>query len=281
MKQLFFRLSLLLLLPVVLVVPHVTAAAQQTPPQPAVDVLCPHVLRPGIPFAWLRFNPSSLSGFSVTLRPGETVTLNNPLTLSWDGVQWWVYVWPNAVPGHGYYWVELASLEARCQPPTPPPSDKAPWQFGDRVRVRHNVPFVWFRGGPAPNSPPVHTVFPGTVLDILQGATTDNFNQWWWLVRDPARGITGWVEQNSLELVTSTPPAPGWQPGDVVRVRAQVPFSWLRTTPSSQGAILFTVYPPQQLILQQGPLHDGVQNWWQVTLPNTAISGWVEEASLQ
>jgi hypothetical protein len=259
------------------------AQAQQTPPQPTIEVLCTYVLKPGIPFAWLRFEPSSFAGFAVTLLPGETVQPNNPQTLAWDGVQWWVYVWPNASPARGYYWVELGSIEPRCQPPTPPVSGKATWRAGDRVRVRLNVPFVWFRGAPAPGNPPIHTVFPGTQLVIVRDttATTDNFNQWWWEMRNPASGVSGWVEQNSVELVSgSTPPPTSWQPGDIVRVRSQVSFSWLRPVPDSHSDILFTVFPPQQLILQEGPQHDGVQNWWRVILPNNTVSGWVEEGSL-
>lgn len=269
---------------ILLVVLLVTGAvyAQETPPQPTVDPTCPYVLKPGIPFAWLRFEPSSFAGYSVTLHPDETVTLNNPPTLSWDTVQWWVYVWPNASSAKGYYWVELGSIEPRCQtpPPTPPPG-KASWNPGDHVRVRLNVPFVWFRAAPAPGNPPIHTVFPGAQLVIVQGATTDSYNQWWWQMRDPATNITGWVEQNSVELVSSPPPPNVWRPGDIVRVRSHIPFSWLRTTPGSHSGIQHTVYPPPQLIVQQGPLHDGVQNWWQVLVPNTFVSGWVEESSLQ
>jgi len=103
-------------------------------------------------------------------------------------------------------------------------------------------------------------------------------------MRDLATGISGWVEQNSVELVAGPPPTvppPVWQPGDTVRVRSHVPFSWMRVTPSSHGDILFTVYPTQELFVQKGPQHDGVQNWWQVVLPNTAVVGWVEEGSLQ
>ena len=285
MKRLSFRLSIAALLLLVTAVSSGITLAQELPPQPTVDVLCPHVLKPGVPFAWLRTEPSSFAGYAVTLRPGETVQLNNPLTLSWDTVQWWVYVWPNASPARGYYWVELSSLEPRCQGPTPTPiPGKAPWNPGDRVRVRLNVPFVWFRGAPAPGNSPIHTVLPGAQLVIVQGASTDVYNQWWWQMRDLATGITGWVEQNSVELVAGPPPTvppPIWQPGDTVRIRSQVPFSWLRTTPSSHADILFTVYPTQELFVRKGPQHDGVQNWWQVVLPNTAVVGWVEEGSLQ
>lgn len=263
------------------------AQAQETPSPPTtLQAACPHTLRPGIPFAWLRFEPTIFSGFALTMTPGQTVQLNDPPITAWDGMQWWIYVWPNFSSARGYYWVELNSLEARCQPPTPTPdAGAAPWQPGSIVRVRLNVPFVWFRAAPAPGNPPIHTVLPGTQLVIVQGASLDSYNQWWWMVRDPRNGQTGWVEQNTVELVSGTPPTAlppeGWLPGDVVRVRANIPFAWLRSTPSSISDPVYTTRPRQELILQQGPLHDGTQNWWQVTVPYLNISGWVEANSLE
>lgn len=277
-----------------------TVAAQQIPVQPSVSADCPYVLKAGIPFAWLRVEPSSVAASAVTMLPGQTITLNNPPILAWDGVQWWLYVWPNFAPNvHGYYWVELGSIEIRCQPPTltptptptplpPPPtqpSGAAPWQPGYTVRVRLNVPFVWFRSAPAPGNQPIYTVFPGWQLLIVQGPAQDSYGQWWWLMRDPRNGMTGWVEQNSTELVsggqTPVPPPTEWQIGDIVRVRLSVPFSWVRQMPSSNSAWSYTARPGQQLIVQQGPVNDGVQNWYQVGVLGTGVSGWVEQGSLE
>lgn len=257
--------------------------AQQTPAQPAVQA-CPHVLRAGVPFAWLRFEPSSFAGFSITLRPGETVQPNDPPALRWDGSQWWVYVWPNAVPNnHGYYWVELNSLEPRCNN-TPPPSGVANWKAGDVVRVRQNVPFVWFRGAPAPGNPPIYTALPGTQLVIVEGAAVDQFGQWWWKMRDPRTGVIGWVEQNTVEPVSVAPETvlpSNWQIGDIVRVRLTVPFAWLRFAPGSTAGIGYTAYPGQQLEIWQPPQFDGVQTWWGVGVSSTRLLGWVEESSLE
>ncbi|MFO7322475.1 MAG: hypothetical protein DIU68_012145 [Chloroflexota bacterium] len=292
------RLLLVSLLLFVVLGGALAVAAQEIPPQPAVNAQCPHTLRPGVPFAWLRFEPSSFSRHAVTVLPGQTVTLNNPPILAWDGVQWWVYVWPNATPGsHGYYWVELSSLQEQCAtatpthtPTTPPPTPvtpgpgAAPWQAGNIVRVRSSVPFVWFRGAPTPNTEPIYTVFPGWQLVIVGGSAQDSFGQWWWLMRDPRNGMTGWVEQNSVELVTGnqTPvPPPTWQIGDVVRLRAGVPFAWLRYTPSSTSPWGYTVQPGREMIIQQGPVHDGVQNWMRVAVAGIGVTGWVEEGSLQ
>jgi hypothetical protein len=263
-----------------------TVTAQEQPAQPAVQTICPHVLKSGIPFAWLRFEPSSFSGFSITMLPGQTVQLNEPPALVWDGVQWWAYVWPNFSSAKGYYWVELNSLEPRCQPPTPTPSSgAAPWGPGNLVRVRLNIPFVWFRAAPAPGNPPVHTVLPGAKLAIVQGPPVqDSFGQWWWLMRDTRDSFTGWVEQNSVELIgdSSTPVPPGsWLPGDIVRVRLNIPFSWLRFEPKSTSGFTFTAQSGQQLVVRQGPQHDGVQNWWMVAIRNSSATGWVEEGSME
>jgi hypothetical protein len=281
-------MCLLALLCLVLLASTGRTLAQQAPPEPTVQATCPHTLKSSVPFAWLRFDPSSFARFGVTVWPGETVQLNDPPILAWDNTQWWVYVWPNASNTHSYYWVELGSLEPRCQPPPPPTptptSGMASWHPGDLVRVRLNVPFVWFRSAPSPGAFPIYIVGPGAQLAIVQGAITDSYNQWWWSLRDPRNGVTGWVEQHLVDLVTtpSAPVAPAdWRAGDLVRVRASLPFSWLRFTPSSSGGIAFTARPLQELIVQQGQQFDGVQNWRNVAVPNRFASGWVEEGSLE
>lgn len=288
MKRLFTRLSVLVLVSLVLGLAATPwgASAQQPPALPAVQGNCPHALKAGISFAWLRFDASSHAAFGVTLLPGQTISLNDPAILSWDGVQWWLYVWPNAAPNvHGYYWVELNSIEPRCQPPTStPPSGAASWSVGTVVRVRLSIPFVWFRAAPAPGNPPIYTALPGTQLGIVRGAEMDTYNQWWWLMLDPRTGVTGWVEQNSVELPSGTvqPVQPvDWRVGDVVRVRTTIPFSWLRYAPNSIAGTVFTVRSGEEVILQQGPQFDNVQNWWNVRIAAFSISGWVEENSLE
>jgi len=260
--------------------------AAQTPPTVQTD--CSFVLKSGIPFAWLRVSPSSSAAYTLTMQPGYTVQSNTPATLTWDGVQWWIYVWPNfAANVHGYYRVELNSLVSHCpQPnPPPPPSGAANWQQGNVVRVKSSVYFVWFRAQAAPGSTPIHTVFSGANLVVMSGPSQDSYGQWWWHMSDPRTNVYGWVEQNSVELTSSIPtptPVPtAWKAGDLVRVRTLVPFSWLRSTPGSASAVVYTVPPGQTLILQDGPLSDNVQNWWRVAIPYSGISGWVEEGSLE
>lgn len=284
MKRILARLSLLLVVGLLCVVTGAWTAAAQQPAPPAVQSSCPHVLRAGVPFAWLRFEPSPFSGFSITLRPVETVQPNDPPALRWDGSQWWIYVWPNAAPGnHGYFWVELNSLEALCQT-APPPSGRANWKPGDVVRVRQSVPFVWFRATPAPGDPPILTVLPGAQIVLIGNTAVDLYGQWWWHGRDLRRNVTGWVEQNTVERVTTVPgpvTPTGWQIGDVVRVKPSVPFAWLRVSPASNAGFGFTARSGYELEIWQSVQSDGVQNWWGVGVASTRLFGWVEEGSLE
>lgn len=277
----------LFVLVVVTVLMGALPVAAQQPQPPDVQTNCSFALKSGIPFAWLRFSPSSTASYSITMLPGHTVQSNAPATLSWDGVQWWIYIWPNSIPNvHGYYWVELSSIEPHC-PQTPTPgSGAANWSQGTVVTVKPSVPFVWFRAQPAPGSNPVHTVFSNAALVVMSGPSQDNYGQWWWHMTDPRTYVYGWVEQNSVSQATAPPPTPTpvptqWQTGDTVRVRSTVPFVWFRSTPSSNAGVIYTVGPGQTMFLQQGPLSDGVQNWWLVILPYSGRQGWVEEGSLE
>jgi hypothetical protein len=285
---------IMLLLLLSMLATGLTVSAQQ-PVAPTVDTTCSFGLKTGIPFAWLRSSPSSIASPSLTMTPAQTVQIQPPGTLAWDGSQWWVYVGPNFGNAIGLFWVELNSIEPRCATPTPPPpptttpapgTDAANWQPGNVVRVRANVPFVWFRAAPAPGNPPIHTILPGTQLAITTGPIVDTFNQWWWQVRDTRNGTVGWVEQSLVELVTGpspvTPaPSGAWQVGDTVRVKLSISFSWLRQAPSSVSGVLATARPGQYLLVQQGPVNDGVQDWWQVFIPSTNAVGWVEANSLE
>lgn len=262
--------------------PQALAAQQQVPATPTLEN-CPYGIRSGVAFVWLRTQPSVFAPVAQTVYPGQATFQLYQGLVQWDGVQWWVWASAN---GGNYNWVELNSLTALCQPsPTPGGSEVANWQPGYIVRVRSTVPFVWFRAAPAPGNAPTYTVLPGAQLIVVQGAVKDSFNQWWWQVRDPRNNMTGWVEQNVVELVsggpTVTPTPITWQPGNVVRVRPNIAFSWLRNAPSSQAGIVFVAAPRQELVLQAGPQSDGVQNWWNVRLPNAALSGWVEQNSLE
>lgn len=271
--------------------------AQQAPP---TVQNCAYDIRSGVPFVWLRFESSSQGSIARTVYPGQTSFTLRQDTWYWDGVQWWVGVFTNLPNAKSAYWVEFGSLTPRCQSPTVPPPTAVPssgqpaaWYSGMFVLVRPNVPFVWFRAVPSPSNPSMNTVFSNAALLVAQSEPAiDNFGQWWWQVRDPASGKVGWVEEWALQPgwgngSSPVPPSPipsgGWQIGNTVRVRAALPFSWLRTVPSSLAPSVFTAKPNQELILVSGPQSDGVQLWWSVIVPGLgpSITGWVEEGSLE
>ena len=55
-----------------------------------------------------------------------------------------------------------------------------------------------------------------------------------------------------------------------------------RATLNATGAMTSLVVSGEEFLAQQGPLHDGVQNWWQViSTSGSGVMGWVEEASLE
>jgi hypothetical protein len=273
-----------------------TVSAQPNPP--ILQSACSHVIRPGIPFAWLRETPSSFGVVAMTLLPGQTVRMDSQPSLSYDGVQWWVLVQPYVrnTPAPASYWVETASLEARCQPTatptfiatptfTPAPNEgAASWRVNDVLRVHNRVQFVWYRAQPAPGNPPIFTALPGREMFVIDPTPRrDSFGQWWWYVQDTRAGALGWVEQNTVELVQqggTTPPS-DWRVNDVVRVKFNVPFVWVRGTPSSIGAVLATVLANRELVITGAMQNDGVQNWWPVSVPRTGTFGWVEESSLE
>lgn len=264
--------------------------AQNTSETPALVPTCPYVLRPGVPFAWLRQQPSSAAGFNLTVFPGQAMAIDNPPRYVWDGTQWWVSAWiANSNPAAT--WVEVESIQPNCESVTPVPGGVA-WGPGKSVRVNNTVPFAWLRVRPYPDpeQQPLLTVAPGAVLTLIQGPVADNLNQWWWYLRDPRTRIAGWVEQASLELIDALVPVPtpvptdvpgtDWSANDRVRVRASVPFSWLRPAPASDVGPFYIARPGQELVLVQGRLAQGGQFWWFVAVPGTDTRGWVEELSL-
>jgi hypothetical protein len=66
-----------------------------------------HSVRVGLPFAWVRAQPSSDAGIAATLYPGWLVLIHNA-TPTWDGRQWW---WEVTVPARGIVgWIEQTAL---------------------------------------------------------------------------------------------------------------------------------------------------------------------------
>jgi hypothetical protein len=62
------------------------------------------MVKPGVPFLWLRADPSSAGRILVTALPTQRLTLSGRSTF--DGVQWWWEV----SDGHTYGWVEQVQL---------------------------------------------------------------------------------------------------------------------------------------------------------------------------
>ncbi len=247
------------------------------------------MVKAGVPFLWLRHDPSSYGGAITTIYPGRIFVASGSRV--WDGVQWWGYVL--LPPANTAGWVELSRIERITNvPPTTPPTPstpKEPWNSTTVVRVRESVPFVWLRADPNSYAGILLTASPRTVMAVAGNNAQSDSRQWWWPVRQVETGVIGWVEQASLEAVTGVPPvtpnpaqAPApWVISGVVRVRAEVPFSWLRRYYNSWSSPVHTVNSGTWLQLVASAQFDGIQWWWKVKVPGTTMTGWVEQKSLE
>ncbi len=78
--------------------------------------------------------------------------------------------------------------------------------------------------------------------------------------------------------------SPAFALNQQLAIQPQVAFVWLRQNPSSAAAVVATVIwtsKPALVVLQFPEVWDGYQNWWNVGLvSNSALRGWVEQASL-
>lgn len=252
------------------------------------------VVAPDVPFVWLRLLPASDGTIVGTLPPNTRLTAKtvNNIGLVFDPIhsQWWGTVTDGRIEG----WLEVKFMREYV-PPTPAPTSTpapttqppavtpAPWPLSSQVRVRAGLSFVWLRATGNSNAIIMGTYFPGRTFSVMGGPVNDGV-QYWWQVRDVSTGQPGWLEQNSLESVsasTGTLSPDRWKVSDVVRVRRQVPFVWLRPSPASGAGILATVRSPGQLWLSEARQFDGVQYWWRVQIPGSTVVGWVEEQSLE
>lgn len=167
-------------------------------------------LASGVPFAWLRAEPSSSAGIRGTVQPGTSasmVTVGG--SAHWDGVQWWyeMTTYPDRrVRG----WVERVSLAQVVRQPAPAPQtpqpapgndpsieEKAAWNAPFDARVEAGVPFLWLREGPNQGRA-VLTISANGAFRVTGPAAFDG-HQWWWQVA--AQGSSGWVEQGSITPV--------------------------------------------------------------------------------
>jgi hypothetical protein len=111
--------------------------------------------------------------------------------------------------------------------------------------------------------------------------------QWWGKVRVAIFSfvVDGWVEVSSLAPAplrsSRIGPAANWQTSTMVRVRAAVPFVWLRNFPLSYAAAVHTVNPNTVLRVLGNPSPDVRQWWWPVQDLRSGAWGWVEQGSLE
>ncbi len=272
-------------------------------------------VKASVPFSWLRVSPSTTARSILTVPRGDYLVVAGP-TPQWDGVQWWWRVRYGAVIGY----IEQESLElviaaptsvgptATAIPPTQTPRPRqtaqANWTAGAQLRVIQGVPFAWLRTGPSAAGQPFDTLPRGTLVTVVSPSPQWDGVQWWWQVRRTTGGIAGWVEQDSLELVSmggsptgivtatavstvppgqaTAVPAANWAVGTLHSVRAGLPFAWVRSAPSSDAGAVLTLYPGWLVIIQTAPpTWDGKQWWWQVRVPARNIVGWIEQTALQ
>src|SRR5437763_16768908 len=76
-------------------------------------------------------------------------------------------------------------------------------------------------------------------------------------------GLNPLQAASPAQQVTPTPQ--NWTPGTLVRVKASVPFVWLRVTPSVVSAVMATVQSNDYLVIAgASPSWDGT-HWWGLT----------------
>jgi hypothetical protein len=223
-RLLIVMFVVLLLLPVGAAFAYPFCGPDQPPNQPSgfcrYDLTGNDTYRvaPGVPFVWLRTEPSSHAAIRATIWPSagaSMVTVGG--VARWDGVQWWyeVRTYPS---GHVTGWVErvsLAQVVLNSPPvltptptpfPAPPPdgvSDpsieiQADWRPPFNARVEAGVPFLWMRE--APNAGRIIFTLPRNGAFRVIGPAAYDGRQWWWQV---SFGIgttqyVGWVEQGSI-----------------------------------------------------------------------------------
>jgi hypothetical protein len=170
-------------------------------------------IRSGVPFVWLRKEPSSSAQVVGTVVYSVGATLKVAEWPSrWDGYQnWWLVTpLPNSqVAG----WVEQASLIDQAV--APDFSQRANWTAPFTGSIRGGVPFVWIRNAPDSYASVQATLLPWDRFTVL-GTPQPVYDgrQWWWYVS--ARTLfgirTGYVEQNSIVGARTMPQPPTTTP---------------------------------------------------------------------
>ncbi len=292
--------------------------AQAATPAPASYTLGMLLqIKTGLPFAWLRSLPASNAAIIDTAGSSEFVIIASPAP-QFDGTQWWWAVRRGS--GNVTGWVEQNSLQIAVAGPSPtaaPGSSPVPtsgpasnsWVVGTGLTIAGNVPFAWLRATASPAGLIRATVYHGAFLTVRNATPVWDGAQYWWLVNFPSLNVFGYIEQQSLTptavaptpmatampptaiATTPLPPAPtataapsgqssNWGIPSVVRIKAGVPFAWIRTTASSNAPVAGTVFSGGLLLVNGAAQFDGVQYWWPVQV-SLNLSGWVEQNSLE
>jgi hypothetical protein len=174
--------------------------------------------------------------------------------------------------------------------PTQEPS--AGWTAGTALVVKDEVSFVWVRTTPASNAPIRATLNHGGRVVVRDANSNKNDGvQWWVLVTVPSLNTFGWIEQKSLQVAPAQPTvapttapsgtAATWKVPNVVQVRPEAVFVWLRSAANSGAPVLDTVQLAGLLVIRgNNPTWDGTQWWWLVQSPYSGVVGWVEQKSV-
>jgi len=252
------------------------------------------LIRPGVPFVWLRATPSSAGHISSTVWPSSGPVLevvSSPP--SWDGFQSWYFVAPignSLVNG----WVEQVSmvLPSKAITPTPIRPPKANWTVPMVAKLRPGLPFAWLRRYATSYAPYAYTIYPGTLFTVL-GKPDAYFDgaQWWWpaQVLTPGSTVTGWLEQVSIVTASATIPTPVivtpvscpavTPPRLIIGWKAHItlgPPNNLRAYPSRTGYLIGTIPGGAEIHVLAGPVCDGQFVWWQVAYRSQL--GWTAES---
>jgi hypothetical protein len=160
-------------------------------------------LATGVPFAWIRSEPSSHARVLKTIYPVaysnlQIVSYSPTPIFSWDGYQNWFMVHPYPMDTNVVGWIEQGSLATVSTTGYPPedPTYQAAWSTPVGGHVKPGVPFLWLRAQPASDAAVVDTIPANGALTITGSPSFDGV-QWWWMVDYVSRRSIkqGYVEQ--------------------------------------------------------------------------------------
>ncbi len=172
----------------------------------AFDLYEPLTIRAGVPFVWLRKDPSSSAAVVGTMNySGKTNLAINRWPSRFDGYQnWWLVSSTSNKSLVG--WVEQSSLVLVNAPDS---GARANWNAPFTGGIRKGIPFVWIRNAPNSNAAIVATLLPKDQFGVLGNPQPVNDSrQWWWYIRaSTAAGVKeGYIEQASIVVVGNSLP---------------------------------------------------------------------------